>query len=64
MKDIALFTLILGVVIGAFIYSLPSRDDETISKLRYESCVTEMQKAIPDANDTEGRAQFLKNCHD
>lgn len=27
-------------------------------------CQYEMQKAIPDANDTEARAAFLKGCYE
>ena len=29
---------------------------------RFNLCVTEMQKAIPDPNDTEGRSSFLETC--
>ncbi len=33
--------------------------------LKYLKCVSDMQKAIPDPNDTEGRAEFLKNyCYE
>lgn len=35
----------------------------TVSDVKMERCVFAMQKAIPDANDTEGRALFLKNCY-
>jgi hypothetical protein len=29
---------------------------------RFNTCVTEMQRAIPDPNDTEGRSSFLQTC--
>lgn len=36
---------------------------KTEDDLKYLTCVENMQKAIPDPNDTDGRSKFLQDCY-
>jgi hypothetical protein len=67
MRDDKTFAFLsLGMIILLFIIlilTFRGSDEEIIVQdLQYKNCVTEMQKAIPDPNDTEGRIDFLKDC--
>lgn len=56
----ALFIIFLGVIIK---YSIIQSNNELASLHRLDACQVEMQKAIPDPNDTEARSLFLENCN-
>jgi len=62
-------TLIIGFAIVGLIglgvrISKPSRAEITVQNLKYDNCVTEMQRAIPDPNETEERSKFLEACYE
>lgn len=51
------------IVVGvSSFFTSENKVEKTQKDLKYLTCVEEMQKAIPDANDTEARSAFLKDC--
>lgn len=63
-----LWIWILFVVgfVGFIFYGIATTDHDAqlVRDLKYSACVESMTEAIPDPNETEERAEFLKNCYE
>ena len=67
MKNYIFFfgtTVVATALIFTFLKPEDLKINSTVENLKYDNCVTEMQGAIPDPNDTEARSTFLKNCYE
>ncbi|MEO5635406.1 MAG: hypothetical protein ABIR14_02370 [Candidatus Paceibacterota bacterium] len=53
--------VLVGVVLLIMVW-LGFRTSSVVIVGKDSNCITDMQKAIPDPNDTEQRSAFLKNC--
>lgn len=49
-------------IIGIYFGHIEKMDE--IGTARIDTCITAVNQAIPDPNDTEERSEFLQNCYD
>ena len=55
--------VVLAICFWAIFY-YPDKGVETAKSIKLDTCIKYSQVAIPDANDTQGRADFIKNCYE
>lgn len=60
-KLLASFGFVIILVFMIFAFASENKQ-MNLDQERYRVCVSEMQKAIPDPNDTNSRSVFLENC--
>lgn len=53
--------VLLVAFVFVIMWNVSTMKSELIGLHKLEACQVEMQKAIPDPNDTLGRGDFLKN---
>lgn len=61
-KWIVIGIVSLAIFVGLFIEDNSIAENNARNE-RVEVCTKAMQEAIPDPNDSQARAEFLKNCY-
>lgn len=67
MKYKHFFILIIVLWVGAYLLIgavEKGKQKQEALDLKYDNCVTEMQQAIPDPNETDQRSTFLQECYE
>lgn len=62
-KYMKIILSIVGVVLMGIGFTIIKNQAEVEVRNDNNDCIIQMQKAIPDANDTEARSSFLKDCN-
>lgn len=56
--------MVLGVFAALAISSFAPSEKENARQAKWNNCVDSVNKAIPDSNDTDKRADLLKSCYE
>lgn len=60
--------IVIGIVFAIIILCATWTDGKRIENdadtAKWDTCVSAMQEAYPDPNETEGRSAFLKSCYE